>query len=58
MVRRRRRKLVSFWGTKKVTKPVKIKFRRASGEKVSFSGHKTVTKRVRISFLAKRKRRR
>jgi len=44
--------------SKKITKPVRVRFRTSDGESVSFKAHRDFTKNVRVSFLAKRKKRR
>jgi hypothetical protein len=46
---------VSFTAKKKVSEPVKVKFKTKEGDKVSFGAHKTVKKPARVSFRAKNK---
>ena len=43
-------KKVSFWATKKIKKPVKVKFVNREGEMVSFTAHKDVLKPVKVTF--------
>jgi len=50
------RKKVSFVATKKVVKPVKVKFYTRRGEKVSFTAKKKVAKPVKVAFYAKKKK--
>ena len=54
------RKKVSFWATKKVRKPVRVRFRTRNGDVVSFRAKKKVPKRVKVHFyvLPKGRRRR
>lgn len=47
------KKTISFWARKTVTRPVKVNFRRASGERVSFWARKKITKPVRVRFKTK-----
>ena len=51
-----RRKKVSFVASKKVVKPVKVKFYTRTGQKVSFTAKKKVIKPVKVKFYAKRKK--
>jgi hypothetical protein len=51
-----RRKTVSFIAKKKVSKPVRVKFKTKTGKKVSFVATKKVTKPVRVKFSAKKKK--
>jgi hypothetical protein len=53
----RRRKRVSFRATKKVSKPVRVRFVDKYGKLVSFKATKKVSKPVKVTFYAKRKRR-
>jgi len=53
-----RRKKVSFWATRKVSKPVKVSFVTRTGERVSFRAVKKVSKPVKVVFYAKKKRKR
>lgn len=49
------KKLVSFAATKKVSKPVKIKFQTKSGERVSFTATKKIPKPIKVKFFVKKK---
>jgi len=51
-----RRKKVEFRATKRVPKPVRVRFTNSSGELISFKATKKVPKKVKVSFYAKRKR--
>jgi len=50
-----RRGKVSFTATKKVIKPVRVKFYTGKGEKVSFTATKKVKKPVKVEFYARKK---
>ena len=47
------KKTVEFDARKKVKVPVKVRFKRSSGEPVSFPAHKPVKKKVHVKFAAK-----
>lgn len=47
---------VSFKATRKVSKPVTVKFSRSSGEVVKFKAHKVVSKPVKVEFYVKKKK--
>ncbi len=49
-----RKKIVSFWARKKITKPVKVKFRTSSGKIISFKATKKITKLVKVKFKARK----
>ena len=46
---------VSFKASKKVSEPVRVKFKTKDGQRVSFPAHKKVKKPVRVSFRARNK---
>lgn len=52
------KKKVSFWATKKVQKPVRVRFVNKSGELVSFKAKKKVSIPKKVTFYAKPKKRR
>ncbi len=51
-----KRKTVSFIAKKKVSKPVRVRFKTKTGKIVSFTAKKKVTKPVRIKFSVKKKK--
>lgn len=51
-----KRKRVSFWVTKKVSKPVRVRFVDKHGELVSFKATKKVSKPIKVTFYVKKKR--
>jgi len=51
------RKKISFWATKKVKKPVRVRFVNQYGELVSFTARRITEKPVKVSFYAKKKKR-
>jgi len=51
-----RREKVTFKATKKVTKPVRVKFYTGKGERVSFTARKEVKKPVKVEFYARKKK--
>jgi hypothetical protein len=51
------RKKVSFWATKRITKPVKVSFKTWEGKRVSFWATKRITKPVKVTFYLKKRRR-
>ena len=53
-----RKKRVSFWATRKVSKPVRVSFETRDGDVVSFRAVRKVSRPVGVSFYAKRKKRR
>ena len=48
-----RRRKISFWATKTVTKPVRVRFVNQYGELVSFRARKKKKKPIRISFYTR-----
>jgi hypothetical protein len=51
------KKKVSFWATKKVRKPVIVKFKRLDGSIAKFKATKIVKKPTKVTFYAKKKKR-
>jgi len=51
-----RREKISFVASKKVVKPVKVKFYTRTGGKVSFTAKRKIVKPVKVEFYAKRKK--
>ena len=51
-----RRRPVSFWATKKISKPVVVKFIRYDGTLAKFKATKFIKKPTKVSFYARRKR--
>lgn len=52
-----RKKRISFWATKKVKKPVIVKFRRSDGSVARFKATKIIKKPKKVTFYARRKKR-
>ncbi len=52
-----RKKRVSFWATKRTTKPVRVSFETWEGKSVSFHAKKKITKPVKVTFYVKKRRR-
>lgn len=51
-----RRRTVSFIAKKKISKPVRVKFKTKKGKTISFTATKKVTKPVRVKFSVKKKK--
>ena len=51
-----KRRKVGFWATKRVAKPVKVKFKTKTGKTISFWATKRVAKPVKITFYSKKKK--
>ena len=49
---KKKKKRVSFWATKKVSRKTRVSFRTSYGERVSFTATKKVPKTVKVSFWA------
>lgn len=47
---------VSFWATKKIRKPVTVKFRRSDGSIAKFKATKIIKKPVKVNFYARKRR--
>jgi hypothetical protein len=52
-----RKKKVSFWARKKISKPSVVKFVTSEGKLVRFKATKKITKPVKVTFYAKKRRR-
>jgi len=48
------KKTVSFWAQKRVTVPVKVKFKTKEGKEVSFVAKRHTTKPIKVKFKAKK----
>lgn len=48
---------VSFWATKRIRKPVFVRFRRSDGSVAKFNATKIVSRPVKVNFFSRRKRR-
>lgn len=55
MIRRRK---VSFWATRKVAKPVRVRFVNKYGELVSFKARKKISVPKKVTFYIKPKKKR
>ena len=47
---------ISFWATKRVRKPVVVRFRRSDGSVARFKATKITRKPVRVSFFSRRRK--
>lgn len=56
MVKKTRRKKVSFKATKRVPKKVRVSFTTRKGQKVSFRATKKVPEKVKVEFYAERQK--
>lgn len=52
-----RKKKVSFWAIKKVSVPVRVRFRDKFGRPVSFRAVKRIPTPVKVTFYTKKRRR-
>lgn len=52
-----RRRKITFWATKKASKPVTVRFITSDGELVRFKASKKVSKPTRVSFYVKKRKR-
>ena len=53
---KKKKKKVSFWTTKNVTKPQRVEFMNKYGELVSFKAKKTIKKPVKVTFFTDTKK--
>ena len=51
-----RKRKVSFWAKKKVSKPTVVRFVTSEGKLVKFKATKKVTKPVKVTFYAKKRK--
>ena len=51
------KKNVSFWVTKKIRKPIVVKFKRSDGSIAKFNATKIITKPKKITFKSRSKKR-
>jgi len=56
MVKKTRRKKVSFKATKRVPKKVRVSFTTRKGQKVSFRATKKAPRKVKVEFYVERKK--